>query len=138
MHNFLVVEKLAKHILSIPTSQIETLKRIFSIARISTSFYRCHLQTNNLHKLIFFNNNWPLDSHINYWKHLIWKIHLKQDLAQNKRTWGWIWWWNGTWRILRNFVILFINFNMLIKTLKQASSFSLKVYFVINAKLFFF
>ncbi len=41
-------------------SQIENQK-IKSLAGILTNLRRCHLQTENLEKLIFFNKNWPND-----------------------------------------------------------------------------
>ncbi len=46
----------ARQILGIVESQIET-KRIFSLARILTSFRRGRLQSENLYKLIFVNKN---------------------------------------------------------------------------------
>ncbi len=44
-------------------SQIET-KRIFSLLGILTNLRRCHLQTENLEKLIFVNKYWPNDLRI--------------------------------------------------------------------------
>jgi hypothetical protein len=40
--------------------QIET-KKSFSFVGILTNLRRCHLQINNLEKLIFVNNNWLND-----------------------------------------------------------------------------
>jgi hypothetical protein len=79
-HKFPIVIKLAKHILIIPTSQIKTWKRIFSIARISTSFYKCHLQINNLHKLIF----WTI---IDHWIHTL----IIESIWFGKYIWSKIW-----------------------------------------------
>lgn len=44
----------------IPRSQIE-IEWIFSIDGILTAFCRCHLQIDNLDKLISVNKNWPSD-----------------------------------------------------------------------------
>jgi hypothetical protein len=55
------VSFLARQILAIPGSQIET-ERIFSIASVLTSLRRCRLGLNNLDSLIMINNNWPDDS----------------------------------------------------------------------------
>ena len=52
---------LARQILAIPGSQIET-ERIFSIAGVLTSLRRCRLGLNNLDSLIMINKNWPEDS----------------------------------------------------------------------------
>jgi hypothetical protein len=41
-------------------SQIE-ITRIFSLVGILTNLRKCHLQTENLEKLIFVNKNWPND-----------------------------------------------------------------------------
>jgi hypothetical protein len=54
-----------KQILRIIGSQIE-IERIFSLDRIHISFRRCHLQLENLDKLIFVNKNWPNDFKIDY------------------------------------------------------------------------
>jgi glutamyl/glutaminyl-tRNA synthetase len=56
---FPIVGFLARRILRIIGSQKET-KRIFSLARIFTNFKRC-LQSENLEKLIFVNENWLND-----------------------------------------------------------------------------
>ena len=55
------VSFLARQILAIPGSQIET-ERIFSIAGVLTSLRRCRLGLNNLDSLIMINKNWPDDS----------------------------------------------------------------------------
>jgi hypothetical protein len=60
---FPIVEFLAQQILGVIGSQIE-IKRIFSLARILTNLRRCHLQIENLKKLIFVNKNWPNDFRI--------------------------------------------------------------------------
>jgi hypothetical protein len=57
------VVALARQILGIPASQIET-KKIFSIAGILTTLKRCQLQIDNLDKLIFVHKNWPFDLHV--------------------------------------------------------------------------
>ncbi len=54
---------LACQILGIVGSQIET-KRIFSLLEILTNLKICHLQSNNLYKIIFFNKNWPSDPRV--------------------------------------------------------------------------
>jgi hypothetical protein len=51
---------LARQILNIVESQIEP-KRLLSLVDILTNLKRCHLQTDNLKKLIFVNKNWPND-----------------------------------------------------------------------------
>ncbi len=57
---FPIVVFLARQILGIVSSQIET-KHIFSLVGIVTNLRRCHLQSKNLEKLIFVNQNWPND-----------------------------------------------------------------------------
>jgi hypothetical protein len=42
---------MAKHIIRILGSQIET-KRVFSLARVLTTLWRCHLQVENLDRII--------------------------------------------------------------------------------------
>ncbi len=64
-----IVENLVKHILSILASQIK-IEKIFLIVGLLTSFHKCHFQTNNLNKLLFFNNNLPPNSRIDYLKHV--------------------------------------------------------------------
>ncbi len=49
---FSIVGVFVKQILGIIESQID-IERIFSLARILTSFKRCHLKSKNLDKLIF-------------------------------------------------------------------------------------
>jgi hypothetical protein len=51
---------LACQILGIVGSQIE-IERIFSLVDILSNLRRCHLQTNNLERLIFMSKNWPND-----------------------------------------------------------------------------
>ncbi len=46
--------------MSIVGFQIET-KKIFSLTRLLINLERCHLQIENLEKLIFINKNWPND-----------------------------------------------------------------------------
>ena len=55
------VSFLARQILAIPGSQIET-ERIFSIVGVLTSLRHCRLGLNNLDSLIMINKNWPDDS----------------------------------------------------------------------------
>jgi len=55
-HKFLTIVILLRHIFSIPTSHTK-IERIFSIARILLTHHRCHLQIDNLDKLIFVNKN---------------------------------------------------------------------------------
>jgi len=62
---FHIVGFLAWHILGIIKSQIET-ERIFFLAWILTNIKGCHLQIQNLEKLIFVNKNWPNDLIIGY------------------------------------------------------------------------
>jgi hypothetical protein len=57
---FQIVGFLAKQILGIVNSQIET-KRIFSLFGILTNLRRSHLQLENLENIIFVNKNWPND-----------------------------------------------------------------------------
>jgi hypothetical protein len=52
-----------KQILRIVGSQIET-ERIFSLAGILTSRKKCQLESKNLNKLIFINQNWPNDPRV--------------------------------------------------------------------------
>jgi hypothetical protein len=52
--------------LRILRSQIEITRIIFSLIGILVNFRRCHLQSENLDKLIFVNKNWPYDSKISY------------------------------------------------------------------------
>ncbi len=67
---FPIVAFLAHWILVIFGSQI-TIERIFYLVGILTNLKRCHLQSNNLDKLIFVSKNWPngprvsCSSHIN-------------------------------------------------------------------------
>jgi len=70
-----------KQILRIVGSQIET-KRIFSLAKILTSFKRC-LQNFFLNKLIFVNKNWPNDSRIG-WKALFSLVGLIENDENSK------------------------------------------------------
>jgi hypothetical protein len=60
---FPIVDFYARKILGIVGSQIE-MERIFFLIRIFTSFRRCHLQLENLEKLIFVNKSWPNDPRI--------------------------------------------------------------------------
>jgi hypothetical protein len=63
--------------------QIE--KKGFFLSWNSTNFRRCHLQTENLKKLIFVNKNWPNDLRIgckspsNFIKFLEMDIDLKEE-----------------------------------------------------------
>jgi hypothetical protein len=57
---FLTVAKLAKAILSVPSSQIK-IERVFSIIDILTSFCHCHLGPKNLDLLVLMFKNWPND-----------------------------------------------------------------------------
>jgi hypothetical protein len=54
---FPIVGFLAWQILGVVGSQIE-IKSIFSLVGVLINFKRCHLQTENLKKLIFANKNW--------------------------------------------------------------------------------
>ncbi len=54
---------MACQILNIVESQIET-KRLLSLVDILKNLKRCHLQTDNLKKLIFVNKNWPNDPRV--------------------------------------------------------------------------
>jgi hypothetical protein len=54
---------LTQQILGIIGSQVE-IERIFSLVRIFTTFRKCHLQIENLEKLIFVNKNWLNDPRI--------------------------------------------------------------------------
>jgi len=56
---FYTVGFLQNKILGIVSSQIE-IENIFSLARILTSLKRCKLQIENLDKLIFVSQNWPM------------------------------------------------------------------------------
>jgi hypothetical protein len=60
---FLEVGFVAKQILKIKNSQIET-KRIFPLVGILTSFRRYWLQSEILDKLIFVSQNWPNDPRV--------------------------------------------------------------------------
>ncbi len=57
---FPTIVTITQHILEIPTNQIET-KQLFSIAIILTTCCKCHLQIDNMDKLVFVNRNWPYD-----------------------------------------------------------------------------
>jgi hypothetical protein len=57
---FFIVPKLAKAILSIPSSQIK-IERVFSIIGILTGLCRCHLGPKNLDVLVLMIKNWPND-----------------------------------------------------------------------------
>ncbi len=84
---FPIVEFLAQQILGVIGSQIE-IKRIFSLARILTNLRRCHLQIENLKKLIFVNKNWPNDFRIgckfpsNLVEFLEKDVYLKEELEK--------------------------------------------------------
>jgi hypothetical protein len=60
---FPIMAFLAHQFLGAVGSQIKT-KRFFSLARILTNLRRCHLQSNNLDKIIFVNENWPSDPRV--------------------------------------------------------------------------
>jgi hypothetical protein len=60
---FLVVSFLAKQILGIINSQIQT-ECIFCLVGTLTSLRRCWLQYENLDKLIFVSQNWPNDPRV--------------------------------------------------------------------------
>jgi len=62
---FLTIGFYVKQILGIIGSQIE-IERFFSLDAIIISFKRCHLQSENLDKLIFVNRHWPNDLRIHY------------------------------------------------------------------------
>jgi hypothetical protein len=51
---------LTHQILGIVGSQIE-MQKIFLLASIFTKLRKCHLQLNNLERLIFVRKNWPND-----------------------------------------------------------------------------
>jgi hypothetical protein len=68
---FLVISFLAKQILGIVSSQIET-ECIFCVAGILTSLRRCWLQSENLNKLIFVSQNWPNDPRVGCNMHQPW------------------------------------------------------------------
>jgi hypothetical protein len=57
---FSIVGFLAYQILGIIRSQIE-IERNFSSPSRLPNLRRCHLQLNNLERLIFVNKNWPND-----------------------------------------------------------------------------
>ena len=59
-NHFPNVGHLAKQILGIPGSQIET-ERVFSIAGVLTALRRCRLQVENLDRLVMVVKNWPND-----------------------------------------------------------------------------
>jgi hypothetical protein len=56
---------LAWHIIGILTIQI-AVENIFSIVGILMALCRCHLQIENLDKVIIANKNWPYDLWTNY------------------------------------------------------------------------
>jgi hypothetical protein len=60
---FLIIDSYVKQILEIVGSQIE-IEKIFFLIEIFTSFRRFHLQSKNLDKVIFVNENWPNDLRI--------------------------------------------------------------------------
>lgn len=76
----------------------------FFIIWILTWLYRCHFQIENFDKLIFVNNNCPLDLCIGCCKHFHLASALRSKLWFNKRAWTWIWWWNGTWGVPKSFL----------------------------------
>ncbi len=102
-HKFPIVAKLVKHMLNILTSQIK-IEKIFFIIWILTWLYRCHFQIENFDKLIFVNNNCPLDLCIGCCKHFHLASALRSKLWFNKRAWTRIWWWNGTWGVPKSFL----------------------------------
>jgi hypothetical protein len=53
----------ARQILGMVGFQIE-IEKIFSLVGTLISLRRCHLQSENLNKLIFVNKNWPNDPRI--------------------------------------------------------------------------
>jgi hypothetical protein len=63
---------LASQILGIEGSQIE-IERILFLAYIFTSPRRCHLQSNNLERLIFVNKNWSNDHQNDYILPIWWR-----------------------------------------------------------------
>jgi hypothetical protein len=50
-------------------SQITT-EKIFYLVKVLTNLKRCHLQSNNLDKLIFVNKNWPNDLRVSCSSHI--------------------------------------------------------------------
>jgi hypothetical protein len=60
---FPIVGFLTHQILGIVGSQIE-MQKIFLLASILTKLRKCHLQLNNLERLIFVRKNWPNDFRI--------------------------------------------------------------------------
>jgi hypothetical protein len=60
---FPIVSFLTHQILGIVGSQIE-MQKIFLLASILTKLMRCHLQLNNLERLIFVRKKWPDDFRI--------------------------------------------------------------------------
>jgi len=58
---WLNVAWLARQILAIPRSQIET-ERILNVAGVLTSFRKCPLEVENLDSLLMIYKNWPNDA----------------------------------------------------------------------------
>jgi hypothetical protein len=59
---FPIIGFLARQILGVVGFQIETI--FFALVGIFINLKRCHLQIENLEKLIFSNKNWPNDPRI--------------------------------------------------------------------------
>ncbi len=69
---------LAKHILGIPRSQIET-KRVFSLARVLMPLQRCQLQVINLDRIITIVKNCPNNLCTNCMPNKTMKDYLKAE-----------------------------------------------------------
>jgi hypothetical protein len=81
---FPTIDFYARKFLRIVGSQIET-ERIFSLTSILSSLRRCHLQLENLDKLIFVNKNWPNDSRIGCKSPFSLVDFIENDLNQEEK-----------------------------------------------------
>ncbi len=69
---------LAKQILGIPRSQIET-KKVFSLARVLITLQRCQLQVINLDKIITIVKNWRNNLCTNFMPNKTMKDYVKVE-----------------------------------------------------------
>ncbi len=73
---------MAKHILGILWSQIET-KRIFNLVRVLIALWRCHLQVENLDRIMTIVKNWLDDPRVNCMPSKTMKDYLKSLVDDN-------------------------------------------------------
>jgi hypothetical protein len=71
---------LAKQMLGIPGFQVET-KRMFSLASVLKTLRCCHLQVENLDKIIIVVKNWSNDPCLNHMTDSNFKDYVKSEVA---------------------------------------------------------